>query len=65
MPRPKVNNLKRFTVCLIDHKWGRVAYQPNEADSGYFLRCVRCGKEDHDTGPPGIRGTAPPPRGME
>jgi hypothetical protein len=59
-----MNNLKRFTVCkFAGHKWGRVAYQPFEDDTGYFLRCVRCGKEDHETGPPGIRGIAPPPRG--
>ena len=51
-----MNNLKRFTVCkLAGHNWGRVAYKRYEDDTGYFLRCVRCGKEDHNTGPPGFR----------
>jgi hypothetical protein len=47
-----MNNLKRFTVCLAGHKWRKVAY-PRSADgedSGMFLRCLRCGKEDHDAG---------------
>ena len=44
-----MNNVKRFTVCMLaGHKWGRIAYQPHEGDSGYFLRCRRCGKEMHD-----------------
>lgn len=44
-----MNNLRRFTVCkLAGHQWGRIAYQLHEGDSGYFLRCLRCGKEMHD-----------------
>jgi hypothetical protein len=46
------NNLKRFTVCLANHKWAKVGYPPG-ADgetSGTFLRCLRCGLEDHDAG---------------
>lgn len=48
-----MNNLKRFTVCKVaGHKWLTIAY-PAGADgetSGTFLRCRRCGKEDHDAG---------------
>ena len=49
-----MNNLKRFTVCkLAGHKWTKVAYPPTsdgEATSATFLRCLRCGKENHDAG---------------
>ena len=48
-----MNNLKRFTICkLIDHKWLKIGY-PAGSDgeaSGFFLRCQRCGKEDHRAG---------------
>jgi hypothetical protein len=48
-----MNNLKRFTVCkLAGHEWLKVAYPPT-ADweaSGTFLRCARCGKENHNAG---------------
>lgn len=48
-----MNNLKRFTVCkLAGHKWVKVGY-PAGADgetAGTFLRCLRCGKENHDAG---------------
>ncbi len=48
-----MNNLKRFTICkLASHKWARVPYPPS-ADGekgGLFLRCQRCGKENHDAG---------------
>lgn len=46
------NNLKRFTVCLANHKWVKVGY-PAGADGetgGTFLRCLRCGLENHDAG---------------
>jgi hypothetical protein len=53
-----MNNLKRFTVCkLAGHQWVTISY-PQGADgepSGVFLRCLRCGKENHDA------GTAQPP----
>jgi hypothetical protein len=56
-----MNNLKRFTVCkLRDHKWVTVGY-PAGADGethGQFLRCQRCGKEDHKAGTV-ARGPAP------
>jgi hypothetical protein len=48
-----MNNLKRFTVCkLADHKWAKIGYQPGSDGeaAGFFLRCLRCGKEDHDAG---------------
>jgi hypothetical protein len=48
-----MNNLKRFTICkLANHKWVKIAY-PAGSDgeaSGTFLRCQRCGKENHDAG---------------
>lgn len=48
-----MNNFLRFTVCkLANHRWLRVGY-PAGADgetSGTFLRCQRCGKEDHNAG---------------
>jgi hypothetical protein len=48
-----MNNLMRFTVCkLASHKWLKIAY-PAGSDGesgGTFLRCQRCGKEDHDAG---------------
>ena len=51
-----VNNLKRFTVCKIrNHHWAKVAYRPHEDDTEYFLRCMRCGKENHDIGKPVVR----------
>jgi hypothetical protein len=44
-----VNNWKRFTVCKVkNHKWARIAYQPGADDSQFFLRCQRCGKENHE-----------------
>ena len=56
-----MNNLKRFTVCkLVNHKWMAVPYPPS-ADgmrTGTFLRCQRCGKENHDA------GTLPPNAGV-
>jgi hypothetical protein len=58
-----MNNLKRFTVCkLAGHHWLKVAY-PRDTDgasAGTFLRCQRCGKEDHNVGTvapgPGVAG---------
>lgn len=57
-----MNNLKRFTLCkLASHKWVTVPYH-RSADgdrTGTFLRCQRCGKENHDAGtiaPGGIIG---------
>jgi hypothetical protein len=48
-----MDNLKRFTVCkLAGHQWLKIGY-PAGMDgetSGTFLRCGRCGKEDHDAG---------------
>jgi len=47
--------LKRFTVCmLMNHKWVKTRY-PTGSDGeagGFFVRCRRCGKEDH----PGATG---------
>ena len=39
--------LKRVTVCKVaNHKWAKIAY-PGSEGAGYFLRCLRCGKERH------------------
>lgn len=47
-----MDNLKRFTVCLAGHKWVKVAYPPSPEGeaTGTFLRCQRCGKENHEAG---------------
>ena len=48
-----MNNLKRFTICkLVNHQWLKISY-PVGSDgeaTGFFLRCGRCGKEDHNAG---------------
>lgn len=48
-----MNNWKRFTICkIVNHKYVKVSY-PRGADDeapGTFLRCLRCGKENHDAG---------------
>ncbi len=48
-----MNQWKRFTICkLTGHKWVKTGYPPasdGEA-SGFFVRCRRCHKEDHNTG---------------
>ena len=45
---------KWFTVCkLTGHKWVKVGYPPAASDgeaAGFFVRCQRCGKEDHEAG---------------
>lgn len=39
--------LKRMTICkLANHKWATVEY-PGSEGQGHFLRCLRCGKENH------------------
>jgi hypothetical protein len=46
------SNLKRFTLCLANHKWAKIRY-PVGVDGeapGYFLRCLRCGLENHEAG---------------
>ena len=38
-------NIKRWTICLVgNHKWRSVPYAEG---TGRFLRCRRCGHEDH------------------
>jgi hypothetical protein len=48
-----MDNLKRFTVCkLAGHDWAKSPY-PRTADgdgTGTFMRCLRCGKENHNYG---------------
>ncbi len=48
-----INNLKRFTLCKVaGHDWAKIAY-PRDAegeDTGTFMRCQRCGKENHKYG---------------
>ena len=48
-----MKNLQRFTVCkLAGHKWLTIGYPPTSDGeaSGIFLRCQRCGKENHEAG---------------
>ena len=43
-------NVKRWTVCLVapgGHRWVTVPYSEHE-DTGYFVRCLRCGHENHE-----------------
>ena len=53
-----MNNLKRFTVCLAGHQWGKVPYPSPEGESTgtFFLRCRRCGAENHDAATAGPGG---------
>ena len=48
-----MDRLKRWTICVIaNHRWAKAPY-PAGSDGeagGTFLRCLRCGKEDHDAG---------------
>ena len=46
------NTLKRFTVCLPGHKWVKIAYPPSPEGeaTGTFVRCLRCGYENHEAG---------------
>ena len=48
-----MDNLKRFTICkVLNHDYVTIRY-PVGADGetgGTFLRCQRCGKENHDAG---------------
>lgn len=46
--------LKRMTICKVaDHDWARLPY-PDSEGGGHFLRCRRCGKEDHHNGGPSV-----------
>lgn len=48
--------LKRVTICKVaNHKWAKIPY-PGSEGAGYFLRCLRCGKERH--GGTSVRPTA-------
>ena len=40
-----MDKVKRFTACLLGHKWTKVAYPPSPEGeaTGTFLRCLRCG----------------------
>jgi hypothetical protein len=55
-----MNNLKRLTVCkLAGHDYVKVAYPPTpdgETNTGTFLLCQRCGKENHEAGTHGRGG---------
>ena len=42
-------NLTRWTTCLVvNHKWVTVPYNDHD-DSGKYLKCRRCGHEDHSS----------------
>ena len=49
-----MNYLKRFSCLVQDHRWVRIAYQPMVSGTGYFLRCLRCGKESHRVETPNV-----------
>ena len=56
-----MNNLKRFTLCkLAGHDYVKVAYPrgSDEEATGTFMRCQRCGKENHEAGT-NARGAGP------
>jgi hypothetical protein len=58
-----MNQVKRSTVCLLTgHRWVKNGYPPasDGESAGFFVRCRRCGMEDHDTGTiaPGATGPA-------
>jgi hypothetical protein len=44
--------VKRFTVCkLLGHAWAKIPYpRVDDEATGTFLRCQRCGKENHEAG---------------
>jgi hypothetical protein len=55
-----MNNLKRFTVCkVMNHKWAKTSYPPSPDGGvvGTYLRCRRCGKENHEGGSDYARGS--------
>jgi hypothetical protein len=47
-----VNNWKRFSICVAGHKWVKIPYPPSPEGeaTGTFLRCRRCGVENHKAG---------------
>lgn len=48
-----MDHLKGFTVCkLKGHDWVKSPYPPAASGerTGTFMRCRRCGKENHDYG---------------
>lgn len=52
-----MGQLSRWTVCLVaNHRYHRIQYGKGD-DSGYFLRCRRCGHENHNDS--SIRPTMP------
>jgi len=48
------NSFENAGICRVKgaHKWVKTGYPPGSDGeaSGFFLRCRRCGKENHDTG---------------
>ena len=43
-------NIKRWTLCLMrGHRWARTPY-PGSEGTGYFVRCLSCRYENHNTG---------------
>lgn len=53
--------LTRMTVCkLTNHKWATITY-PGSEGAGHFLRCRRCGKENHKGA--SVRPNIGPPAG--
>ena len=43
-------NLKRVVCFVQSHRWAKRQYPNDEPGAGYYLRCLRCGKDNHGTG---------------
>lgn len=38
-------------VCFVrSHRWAKVRYPGSDTDEGYYLHCLRCGKDNHGLG---------------
>ena len=46
----------RVWCFVVGHKWHKLAYEGADTGDGFYLRCRRCGKENHDDDPGGVRG---------
>ena len=40
--------LTRLRCLAAGHRWNKIRYPEADTAEGYFLRCRRCGKENHD-----------------
>ena len=42
--------MKRIVCFAVSHRWAKRQYESQDRDAGHYLHCLRCGKDDHDTG---------------